>query len=161
MRTRRTYYRHYGMTSECVKWLRAYCRTTPHPDIILEVAKMTNDCITEALYKSLRFGKSLTELQDIVDYIPYDKEDFYGYQRKAMFLLMERLLKENDEIKKMFNEKGWERKYLCEEEAADKFNIPMSLLKKIAKKSGASIKRAGLYMIDINKLQEYMEKNIK
>ena len=83
MRTRRTYYKDYGIDGEEIKRLRMICANADMETeyILKNAAVYSNPCIADELYKSLRYKMSYTELQDEVDYLPYGKEDFYGYQR--------------------------------------------------------------------------------
>lgn len=83
MRTRRTYYRNYGITTEEAERLKQICRETNDPEekeILWNAALLANGALASQIYKSLREKKSFEKI-DEKEYIPLNREDFYGYQR--------------------------------------------------------------------------------
>lgn len=156
MRTRRTYYKDYGMSADCVKWLKSYCTTTTEPIIIRESAEEACTFMLDELYRSLRYGMSYTDVQDEVDYLPCGREDFYGYQRKTLFLLMEKLLEDKKGVNAIFETNGWKRTYYTYEEAAEELQIAVTRVKDVATKAGAITVFGNLERVDINKMRAYI-----
>lgn len=85
MRTRRTYYEHYGIDKDEVKKLKDYCCNLNETDskILQQVSAIPNDFFTERIYRSLTERLSFEDL-DKEEYMPVGKEDFYGYQRLCL-----------------------------------------------------------------------------
>lgn len=85
MRTRRTYYEHYGIDKDEVKYLKTYCCNLNETDleILQQVSAIPNDFFAEKVYRSLTERLSFEDL-DKEEYMPVGKEDFYGYQRLCL-----------------------------------------------------------------------------
>lgn len=83
MKTRRTYYKDYGITDDEAKHLKKICRETEdqeEKDILWNAAQLANKCLARQIYKSLREKQSYEKV-DEKDAIYISREDFYGYQR--------------------------------------------------------------------------------
>lgn len=88
MRTRNKGYRHYQLSKEDVAIVLEYCRS-PDADkqLILECANKSNDTIAKELCESVEHSLSYERF----GYIPIRKEDFYGYRRKMIYLISNKL----------------------------------------------------------------------
>lgn len=100
MRTRRTYYRHYGLDDEEVSKIKKRCLNMDEEEreMLWNAAVHSNTYIAQELFTSLEKGMSYWEMAD-KDYIPYNYEDFYGYQRKCLVMFRNLLI--------------WSGKYKC------------------------------------------------
>lgn len=88
MRTRDTYFEDYGLPQERVKCLRKMCRYAPKEckTLVLFACKLSNRNIYDLLYQCLTSGDGYNKLSK-KQYIPLPRQDFYGYVRKALFLI--------------------------------------------------------------------------
>ena len=88
MRTRRTYYKDYGLTDEQVSYAKKRCHENnmddEEKDMLWDAAISSNKCIAKELYISLSKNLSYRDTTDLCGYIPYNYEDFYGYQRLCL-----------------------------------------------------------------------------
>lgn len=93
MRTRRKYYKDYGLTNEDVLDIKKRVLTMDEEDrnVLWNAAVYTNPCIAKELFASLEKNMTYRELAD-KDYIPYNYEDFYGYQRKCLVMFRNLLI---------------------------------------------------------------------
>lgn len=85
MRTRRVYYRDYGIADQEKKKLLKYCRYLPNreKDLLQQVAEIINPDISGSLIISLVLGKSYEKVnENTIVYL--GREDFYGYQRLVL-----------------------------------------------------------------------------
>lgn len=57
--------------------------TEEEKEILWNAALLTNEFLAKLLYRSLREKLSYEDL-DKEEYIPYSKDDFYGYQRMCV-----------------------------------------------------------------------------
>lgn len=92
MRNREKGYRHYQLERDEVIRTMEYCRThyRDEQDFFTECAKAVNPEISELLVWSV--GKKLSyERLDARVGIPLHKNDFYGYRRKYIWTVSERL----------------------------------------------------------------------
>lgn len=87
MRTRRTYYKDYGIDEEDVKNIKERCThmDDEEKELLWNAAMYANPYIAKELYTSLEQQKTYRQMADI-DYIPYNYEDFYGYQRLCLVI---------------------------------------------------------------------------
>lgn len=85
MRTRRVYYRDYGVTVQEKKELLKYCRYLPNREknLLQQVAEIINLDISGALIISLVLGKSYEKVNE-KGTVYLGREDFYGYQRLVL-----------------------------------------------------------------------------
>lgn len=93
MRTRRTYYKDYGIDEEDVKQIKERCThmDSEEKELLWNAAIYSNPCIAKELYTSLEQQKTYRQMADI-DYIPYNYEDFYGYQRLCLVIFRNLLI---------------------------------------------------------------------
>lgn len=88
MRTRRTYYKEYGLTNEQVLYTQKRCNENnmdeEEKQMLWDAAISTNQYIAKELYTSLSKNIGYRDTTELCGYIPYNYEDFYGYQRLCL-----------------------------------------------------------------------------
>lgn len=86
------YYNFYGFDSNAAKKLKDFCRSHDFAEhkLLIESAVSANPDIASDLYYSIVSGLSYDKLIKI-KCIPLPQVDFYGYQRKCLFLFYEAL----------------------------------------------------------------------
>lgn len=92
MRTRDKKMIHYGISDKRSRELIAYCRNVGKQEAIKTAASQANPAISDLLYENLVSGRGYDKLSGR-HYMPYSRNDFYGYRRLALSCLNE-LLKE-------------------------------------------------------------------
>ena len=87
MKTRETGYKDYGFEQGEEKKLKEYCKNSGFSDheLLLNAAIETNPAIASDLYYTIVSGLSYESI-DKVRYVPISKGDFYGYQRKCLYI---------------------------------------------------------------------------
>lgn len=90
MRTRLKGYEDYGITEEGAKAIMARCKSPEAFHALIEAAEKANPEICIPLAYSLAYGVSYERLYAWSD-IPYSAVDFYGYRRKTLWLLKNKL----------------------------------------------------------------------
>lgn len=105
------HYRFFGFDSDEAKKLKAFCRRPDFAEhkLLLDSAISANPTIASDLYYSLVNGISYDSLSKI-KYIPLPQVDFYGYQRKCLFIFRNQLL---------INNKG---KYIAKDDPVNLFD---------------------------------------
>lgn len=85
MDIRETYFRDYGMSENDVKKVKEWCKKADPDDkldIIYRSCRKANPALMDYLMYSMVTGAGYDALSRST-YIPIQKGDFYGYQRKA------------------------------------------------------------------------------
>lgn len=111
LKTRRTYYDDYGVSAEWVKKIKHYCRTARDHSLIWQAAREANPYLDEELVKSVVEGKSFDEISK-KGYVAIERESFYGYQRKLIYILYV-----------YFEKRGCKWEDLDPEDITDKMNV--------------------------------------
>lgn len=162
MKTRNASYNDYGMAdSEKNKWL-GKCRNADcdMEQIMLQAAQESNKGFASEIFFSLRFGASYDQLIVVSD-IPINRVDFYAYRRKALFLVKEKMINSNEEIKEYFRNTGVIRRYCTVEDACHEIRISRPMLLKVANAANA-VARFGIYIrIDMTALYSYIDRECK
>lgn len=162
MRTRRTYYSHYGISESELKVWKQKCRNADKDfeRLMSESAKKVNPFFQKEIFDSLRYNMSFEDL-DKREYMPVGKEDFYGYQRATIFSIKEEIMRQDELLQKYFSETGVIRRICTKEEAADELKITMCKVRSLAKEANALIILGGIKRIDMNALYSYIDENCK
>lgn len=98
MRTRNKKYSDYGMGSDEVDSLKAFCKSTDFDQhlLLMKCAVSVYAEIAPELYYSLARGLSYDCLSK-KRFIPLSRTDFYGYQRKCLATFYNKLMNNNSE----------------------------------------------------------------
>lgn len=158
MRTRHLSMESYKMNDNDYTVLKRKCATAGAAleKVMFAAAKESNPDIADALFIALRNNLSYDKLCCKM-YVPIGKDDFYGYLRRTMFLIKEKILHDDESVQEYFKEQGYARRYCKIKDAAAELIISEYSLLKMAKKAGALIKFGSLTRIDMNKLYEYID----
>lgn len=162
MKTRNASYNDYGMAdSENNKWLEK-CRNADcdMEQIMLQAAQESNEGIASTIFFSLRFGVSYERLIVVSD-IPINRVDFYAYRRKALFLVKEKMINNNEEIKEYFTDTGVIRRFCNVADACKEIQIDQTTLLKVAKAANAVVKFGVCKRIDMTALYSYIDRECK
>lgn len=159
MKTRNTSYRHYGITDDEVKEWIAKCRNADNEfkKLIMEAARESNETLAEQIVESLNKKLSYTQLS-MKEYIPLSMADFYGYKRKTVFLLKEKVMERDEKLQAYFKQDGVIRRYVREEDACSELMLSKVDLARLAAKAKAAVKFGNLIRIDMNALYAYVDK---
>lgn len=92
IRTREMGYDDYGLGPGEDKRLKKYCTSPDFDDhmLLLNSALGANKYLASDLYYSIAKGLSYEDM-DRTCYIPISKGDFYGYQRKTLYIFRDML----------------------------------------------------------------------
>lgn len=158
MKVRETGYLDYGMTgAEAKEWLeKCQCADKDMDQLIFQAAQESNEVIAADLYYSLRTGISYNALFSL-RYIPVPKVDFYGYRRKALFLLKEKVIQNNDVVQKYFVDTGNIRRFLSTKSAGEELQLTENMTLRMARKANAVVKFGCYNRIDMTKLYAYID----
>lgn len=159
MKMRRTGYVDYGMTEkEAEEWLeKCQCADRDMEQLIFQAAQESNKDIAAELYYSLRTGAGYDSLFAL-RYIPIGKNDFYGYKRKTLFLLKEKVIQSNDVVQKYFIDTGNIRRFLSTKNASEELQLTESMVLNVARKANAVVKFGSYNRIDMAKLYAYIDR---
>ena len=82
----------YGMEPEEAKRLKKYCLSAEFDEhtLLFNSALSANKYLVSEIYYSIAKGLSYEDI-DRVCYIPISKVDFYGYQRKTLYIFRDML----------------------------------------------------------------------
>lgn len=156
MRTRRTYFKDYKLSKIQVVWLEDFCKRPENRKMLEEAAKEANQDVAEYVIKGLANGWTYREVAD-KEYVPYNYEDFYGYCRKTLFILWEKLLQNSEVVMQTWLDEGCVRRYLNIKHASAEFDISPEMMKNIAIEAGAYCAFGNLKRIDMRKLYKYLD----
>lgn len=86
----------YGIGKEEAESLRKYCQsaTIEEQQILFQYSYQSNKQIYPDIFYSLVNGLSYDKLMK-ARYIPMNRNDFYGYQRKCLMMFREHLVSEH------------------------------------------------------------------
>lgn len=92
IRVRETGYDDYGLEPGEDKKIKKYCASAGFDDhlLLFNSALDANKQLASELYYSISKGLSYEDI-DRVCYIPISKGDFYGYQRKTLYIFRDML----------------------------------------------------------------------
>lgn len=160
MRTRRTYFEDYKLNEIQVVWLTDFCKRPENKKLLEETAKEANPDAAEYVIKGLANGWTYREVAD-KEYIPYNYEDYYGYYRKTLFLLWEKLLQNSEVVMQTWLNEGCIRRYVNTDHASKELDISSKMIKEKAIKAGAYCVLGNLKRIDMGKLYDYLDRECK
>lgn len=83
MKVRETGYEDYGLTNDEVKFLFQTAKNPEFSNIVMTSCYAANRSISFALAFSIVYSVSFEKIK-CVCVIPYEKDDFYAYRRKAI-----------------------------------------------------------------------------
>ena len=85
MRTRHMGYVHYGISMERSEELQELAKLDENRELVQIAAEQSRPEIAEALLESMRKGTSYDRMF-ISYWVPFTRDDFYGYKRRAIFI---------------------------------------------------------------------------
>lgn len=93
MRTRRTYYKDYGIDGEEIKRLKEICSNLDDEEDYLLKNATQYACpdLADQIYRSIKNNISYDVMVE-KEYVPIGKGDFYGYRRKSVYIFMNLLI---------------------------------------------------------------------
>ena len=158
MRTRETSYWDYGISLSESKELLETCRNADKKTELklLQAAQESCEECASSLFISLRNDLSYEDVC-IGNNLYVGKGDFYGYRRKTLYLLKEKLMEDNEEVIERWYEDGYIRRYLTIEKAVAETMIDECKLLTYAKKANAVLKIGRLYRINMIALYDYLD----
>ena len=160
MRVREMGYVDYKMEDKEVNRLLKLCQSADieTEKLILQAAQESDEEIASVLFYSLRNNVSYDDLYE-KDRVFIGKGDFYGYRRKTLYLLNERINERASNEKWL--EKDYIRRYLCVEKVAEELGIRRERVIKLAEKANAIMRIGRTVHINMIALYDYLDNNIK
>lgn len=157
MKTRETSYEDYQISPQEKDVLLKKCRYGDKKTELQLFLAAQESCeeIAAELFLSLRRNVSFERLEMAGATISYNKGDFYGYRRKALFLFKERLERVADDKSAEMGKKGYSGRYKSLQELSDELRITRGTVRQMARNAGAVVKFGALYRIDMEKLYQY------
>lgn len=160
MRVREAGYKDYGMTDKEIDHLLKLCQSADceTEKLLLQAAQESDEEIADTLFYSLRNQLSYDDLFK-QDRLFIGKGDFYGYRRKTLYLLNEKIRERNEEEK--WFKKGYVRRYLCVEKVAKELEITRYKAINLAKNANAIMSIGNTVRINMVALYDYLDNNSK
>ncbi len=158
MRVRDASYRDYGLSESDCNALFKKCQAADRDTekILFAAAQESNEEMAADLFYSLRRDVSF-ECLDTAAVLPYNKVDFYGYRRKALYLFSEKLQEQNKEVVDMLRDAGYIRRYCSIEDAMEEMQLSEDKLRKIAKKARAIVRIGTFIRVNMVALYQYID----
>lgn len=158
MRTRKAGYSDYGISETESKELIRICRIADCQTelLLLKSAQESYAEYASSLFYSLRNNLSY---EDVCanNYLHIGKGDFYGYRRKTLYLLKEKIMRTEKVIIEKWKQDGYIRRYVSLEDAANELQISVSHTRIIANKANALVKLGNLPRVNMIALYDYID----
>lgn len=153
MRTRIAGYSDYEFKDEEVKEWNKKCQNADGglELIMLQAAQESNEAIAADLFYSLRSGTSYDRIIDW-NQIPINREDFYGYRRKTLFLIREKAQEPDADTLGHDCKDSYTKRFYTLNEACAELRIGRKSILNKAKEAEALLKIGSLYRVDMPKL---------
>lgn len=159
MRTRDASYWDYGISEAESKTLIEICHNADSQTELLLLKAAQEACMEYAssLFYSLRNNLSYEDVCSN-NYLYIGKGDFYGYRRKVLYLLKEKIMENEKVIIEKWKLDGCLRRYVSLEDAAAEMQLTEDKIRTIAKKANAIIKIGSLTRVNMIALYDYIDR---